>query len=255
MHQSTQLGKNCDVVLPEAAETVIETTPGNESEATTDMPDGEETSMGNLEQAMESIARAFVSNKRARSVKERVSLINQVRDMDAAHFSGSTDPADAEEWMRNLEKIFHMLRCSDDQKVFLARFLLEGSAYDWWTWIERDYLEPSTITWEEFRRQFNDKYIPHAYLDAKLREFLLLEQGSMTVGEYENKFIKLSRYGPSLVADEIETCRRFEYGLRREIRMTVTAVGWKEFRGLVEAAKRVEHCMNDTQSDVYGSAV
>lgn len=254
MRQSARLRKNCGVVLPEAQEMVIETPPGNESDATTDMPEcGEQTPVGNLQQTMDIIARAFVSHNRTRSIEERVSLIEQVLNLGAEKFHGSANPADAEEWMRRLEKTFNVLYCSDEQKLFLGRFLLEGNAFRWWTDIECGYPDPSSITWEEFRRQFNDKYIPRTYLDAKLREFLLLEQGSMTVGEYEDEFIKLSRYGPSLVADEIETCRRFEYGLRREIRMLVTAVGWKEFRGLVEASKRVEQCMNESQSDVNGS--
>lgn len=56
----------------------------------------------------------------------------------------------------------------------------------------------------------------------------------------------LSTYVHSIIADESNRCKRFEEGLRREIRTPVTAsVKWKEFSKLVEAAMRVEKNLTD----------
>lgn len=40
----------------------------------------------------------------------------------------------------------------------------------------------------------------------KMEEFLQLKQGSMTMMEYETKFIELSKYCTPMVADEKKKC-------------------------------------------------
>jgi hypothetical protein len=39
-------------------------------------------------------------------------------------------------------------------------------------------------------------------MKMKKKEFLSLKQGNMTVSEYRDKFIQLSRYAPEEVADD-----------------------------------------------------
>lgn len=55
------------------------------------------------------------------------------------------------------------------------------------------------------------------------KEFLYLVQGSMLVAEYERKFTNLSKYAIGIVIDEVNRCKRFVEGLRKEIRTPVTA--------------------------------
>ena len=43
------------------------------------------------------------------------------------------------------------------------------------------------------------------------------------MAEYEKKYTELSKYAMTIVADEIDRCKRFEEGLREEIRTPVTA--------------------------------
>ncbi|XP_050943670.1 uncharacterized protein LOC127150301 [Cucumis melo] len=69
-----------------------------------------------------------------------------------------------------------------------------------------------------FRGIFEEKYYPTTYCEAKRDEFLELKQGSLSVAEYERKYTKLSRYAEMIVASESDRCRRFERGLRFEIR-------------------------------------
>lgn len=242
--------KNQDMDLPKAPEVVIETTPGLVAEATSDMPEPvEQTSNGGRQQAIDTIARTLVSINQSRLVEDRATLIERVHNLGATKFNGSTNPDDAEEWMQRLEEIFYIVGCSDEQKLSVARFLLERDAYYWWKGVEHWYPDRSTITWGDFRRMFYDRYFPRTYRDAKLREFLELAQGYMTVREYEDKFISLSRFAQPLVSKEVDMCRRFEDGLRRDIRMIVTAVGWTDLLGLVEAAKRVELCISEQSNE------
>lgn len=40
-------------------------------------------------------------------------------------------------------------------------------------------------TWSDFHKEFNNYFFPTVYQDDRRSEFLMLEQGSMTVEEYE----------------------------------------------------------------------
>ncbi|XP_062077141.1 uncharacterized protein LOC133782017 [Humulus lupulus] len=248
MRQPNCSRKNQHAVLLKTAEDVTETTPGVVGEATSNMPEsGAQTSNGRPQQTMDTIA---VPINQIPLVEERETLIERIYNLGASKFNGSASPDDAEEWIQRLEEIFDIIGCSDEEKLSLARFLLEQDAFHWWKGVRHYcYPYPSTITWGDFRREFYDKYFPRTYRDAKLSEFLQLKQGYMTVREYEDKFISLVRFARALVANEVDMCRRFEDGLRRDIRMIVTAVGWTEFRGLVDAAQRVELCISDHQSN------
>jgi len=48
------------------------------------------------------------------------------------------------------------------------------------------------VTWQEFTVAFKEYYIPAGVLNRKLTKFLDLQQGSMSVMDYVNKFNHLS---------------------------------------------------------------
>jgi hypothetical protein len=51
--------------------------------------------------------------------------------------------------------------------------------------------------WNEFKDCFHNHYVPRGTMKLKKKEFANLKQGSMTVNEYLNSFIQLSRYAPN----------------------------------------------------------
>ena len=70
------------------------------------------------------------------------------------------------------------------------------------------------------------------------------------MAEYEKKYTKLSKYATAIVVDEIDRCKRFEEGLREEIRTLVTAsTEWTNFSKLVEAAMRVERSLAERKTE------
>ncbi|TYK04282.1 pol protein [Cucumis melo var. makuwa] len=60
----------------------------------------------------------------------------------------------------------------------------------------------SKITWEQFKENFYAKFFSANVKHAKLQEFLNLEQGDMTVKQYDAEFNMLSRFAPDVVRDE-----------------------------------------------------
>ena len=61
----------------------------------------------------------------------------------------------AEQWIRQIEKIFEVQDCTTDQRVALATYMLEGEAELWWKGA-RGLLEARGlhITWELFVETF-----------------------------------------------------------------------------------------------------
>ena len=78
------------------------------------------------------------------------------------------------------------------------------------------------MTYDDFLREFRDKYMPEVYRDEEQREFLTLRQRTMTVAEYEVCFTQLSNYAPMMVSTERDKCCRFEEGLHYEIQSRIT---------------------------------
>ncbi|KAL2465555.1 CCHC-type domain-containing protein [Abeliophyllum distichum] len=144
---------------------------------------------------VERIAVAVVSTMRN---TYRNFSIERATKLGAKIFTGTTDPAIVEALMIKIERVFDVMGCPDDRKLRLATFLLEDGAYDWWQPVQNKYLDPSIITWTDFRRNFYDSYYPLSYKDTKQDEFLKLVQGSSTVAEYQKKFIELSKYAQVL---------------------------------------------------------
>jgi hypothetical protein len=93
------------------------------------------------------------------------------------------------------------------------------------------------ITWEEFKTIFLNKYFPSNVKDQKEIEFLTLQQGDMTVDEYVARFESLARFSNNLQnqPDEAWTSKRFEQGLRPEVRNLIITQRIWEFQTLIQA--------------------
>ena len=82
-------------------------------------------------------------------------LLRQFQDLDPSSFRGATNLVVAETWVRKLEKMFEVLKCTNQQKVELAVYMLEGEADDWWNGAKEVLLRRGgPVTWELFVRTF-----------------------------------------------------------------------------------------------------
>jgi hypothetical protein len=117
-------------------------------------------------------------------------------------FSNSADPLQADDWLKSVEKMLNIAQCSDREKVLYASGRLAGPTADWWDAYCAALAAVDTITWAEFSTQLRNYHIPAGLMKIKRKEFLSLKQGSMSVSEYRDKFIQLSRYAPRDVEDD-----------------------------------------------------
>ena len=95
--------------------------------------------------------------------------------------------------------------------------LLEKDALDWWETVPGSQNRPMTLTWNEFLREFADKYTPPVDKSKKKVEFLELKHNDKSVAEYELQFVRLSKYAPEEIATDEMKRDRFERGLKLEI--------------------------------------
>jgi hypothetical protein len=128
-------------------------------------------------------------------------------------FASSPDPLDTDDWLESVEKMLIISQCSDREKVLYAFGRLTGLVADWWDSYTVAHNAIDTITWAEFATQFRNYHIPAGLMKIKKKEFLLLKQGSMSVSEYRDRFIQLSRYAHDEVAKDERKQEHFIEGL------------------------------------------
>ena len=73
------------------------------------------------------------------------------------------------------------------------------------------------MTWERFSKLFRDKYLGEACLARKVREFISLRQGRMSMAQYTTKFDELARFAPTIVPSDDARKMKYMHGLRTEI--------------------------------------
>jgi len=95
------------------------------------------------------------------------------------------------------------------------------------------------VTWASFRTRFLEKYFPDNAKHEGEAEFLTLQQGNLLVQAYVERFEYLSRFYSQTVTEEW-CCRKFEGGLKHELRRFIVPLRVREFPVLVEQAKSVE---------------
>jgi hypothetical protein len=156
-------------------------------------------------------------------------------------FASSPDPLDADDWLKSIEKMLNIAQCSDREKVLYASGHLTGPAADWWDSYVAAHDAADTITWAEFTTQFRNYHIPAGLMKIKKKEFLSLKQGNMSVSEYHDKFIQLSRYAPDDVAEDERKQEHFIEGLNGPLQYALVAHTFPSFQKLLDKALAIEH--------------
>ncbi|XP_027927702.1 uncharacterized protein LOC114184591 [Vigna unguiculata] len=165
-----------------------------------------------------------------------------------AKFSSKATPDEVDAWMRECEKICRVLGCTDEQRLLFVTFLLVADVEYWWQGMQQlMQTREEQVTWTAFRTRFLEKYFPDSARHEREAEFLTLQQGTMTVAAYIERFKYLARFYTPAVTKEWR-CRKFEGGLKHELRRFLVPLRIREFPVLVEQAKTVEQLETGSSS-------
>ncbi|XP_035550038.1 uncharacterized protein LOC118349468 [Juglans regia] len=159
-------------------------------------------------------------------------------------FTGEVDPMRARRWIQDLERTFEVCGCTEAQMVLYGSYMLQGEAANWWETkrilLEMELGSLAAVSWQRFKKEFDDRFFPVSMRRQKVQEFNNLVQGDMTVEQYARKFMDLGRFAPHLIATEELRVERFQEGLRHEICRQVAYLRIKDFQELVDLASIVE---------------
>ncbi|XP_052732488.1 uncharacterized protein LOC128196274 [Vigna angularis] len=164
-----------------------------------------------------------------------------------AKFSGKCLPDEADQWLRDMERIYNAKRCPDESRLAFTEYLLTGEASHWWTSMKAILTDAQNpITWAVFRSKFYEEYFPDSVRYAKEVEFLQLAQGAKSVSEYTNTFKHLLRFNTMATSEEWQ-CRKFENGLRSDLKVLISSLCIRSFPAMVERAKVLEKNMAEAE--------
>ncbi|WRX12108.1 Retrotransposon gag domain - like 10 [Theobroma cacao] len=164
--------------------------------------------------------------------------LKEARQLGCMSFTGELDATVAKDWINQVSETLSDMRLDDDMKLMVATRLLEKRARTWWNSVKSRSTTPQT--WSDFLREFDDQYFTYFHQKEKKREFLSLEQGNLTIEEYEARFNELLLYVPNLVKSEQDQASYFEEGLRNEIKEQMTVTGKEPHKEVVQMALRAE---------------
>ena len=163
----------------------------------------------------------------------------------APQFNGqSSDPADVEYWINEVEKAFRARQITDDMKVSLVEFQLKKRANDWWVTLKSN-IRVEEMTWQGFKDRFYLSYFPSLTRDQMLSQLWALKQGSKTVTEYEADFNRLVKFSPDGFRDnELMKIKKFRDGLSLELQHDVRGFEITTMGELVTKARMMEELRN-----------
>ena len=151
-------------------------------------------------------------------------------------FARSINPLEAHDWLHVIERKLEPFECQDRDKVLLVAHQLTGTELAWWENYCAAAEDATTITWNEFVKEFRRYHIPAATMKRKADEFRALQQGSMSVEEYTYQFMELARYAPEELDNDEKKQDMFKKGLNPELRTLLTPQIYPDFNTLMNKA-------------------
>jgi hypothetical protein len=156
---------------------------------------------------------------------------------------------DTEDCLKGVEKKLVIAQCTDRENVLFAAHQLYGTAANWWETYCNTHVNVDTITWNEFKAHFRTHYVPRGTMKLERKEFANLKQGGMTVNEYLNSFIQLSRYAPDDINTDEKKQDMFLNGLTDDIQFQLLNTDYADFQHMVDKAIVIENKIKEMEKD------
>ncbi|KAD4386230.1 hypothetical protein E3N88_26399 [Mikania micrantha] len=145
-------------------------------------------------------------------------------------------------WIKEVESIFCMSRCSEENKVKFATGTLEGQALNWWnSHIQILSLETAnSIPWENFVKMLKKEYCPQNEI-KELDGFWIHKMEGSEIEQYTARFHELCELYPEMVTPEYKKIEQYISGLPKQIQGLVTM----EDPTLIQPTICLAHCLTD----------
>ncbi|XP_049378066.1 LOW QUALITY PROTEIN: uncharacterized protein LOC125842802 [Solanum stenotomum] len=164
-------------------------------------------------------------------------------------FSGAMGE-DAYEFQLTCQEQLQSLGLLESRGADFTAHQFRGPARQWWrSYRESRPVGSPPISWSEFSEAFLARFMPRSVRDRLRDQFSRLEQGPMTVSEYETRFHELSRHATMILPTEEERVRCFVRGLRYRLRVDTEHLvsAGRSFLDVVDHARSMEHIHREAQ--------
>ncbi|KAK1616002.1 hypothetical protein QYE76_021519 [Lolium multiflorum] len=128
-------------------------------------------------------------------------------------FSKTEEPLDADDWLQTMENNLEVAQVEATEKM---------------------------MTWEDFKLKFSKYHVPQGLIKMMRDEFRELKQGRMSVVEYRDRFLTLSRYAPDETDTNEKRKERFLNGLHDEMQTVLVNIPFADLEALVDSAIQME---------------
>jgi hypothetical protein len=92
---------------------------------------------------------------------------------------------------------------SSHEEGIISIYKLKGKASMWFDQlVQVHHIKEKSVTWREFKKYFEKKYLTKRYYERKMKEFFELKFGSMAIDEYKRSFLEMLKY-VSFIKEEI----------------------------------------------------
>ena len=83
---------------------------------------------------------------------------------------------DVETWLLGMKKHFQLQNYFAHAEGRIAMYQLKGKTSMWWDqFVQVRHIKEKEVTWKEFKRYFEKKYLTKRYYDRKMKEFFELK--------------------------------------------------------------------------------
>ncbi|KAM6568583.1 hypothetical protein CsatB_010042 [Cannabis sativa] len=127
----------------------------------------------------------------------RDSVFERFVKLQPPAFLGGIDIIKADQWMSTVTRILDNMGVTGTERVNCAAFMFQDHARVWWD-IVNQTRDVSVMTWEEFKKLFEEKFYNVAVRTSHQEDFVKLTQGKMSVAEYTLEFDRLSKFAGDL---------------------------------------------------------
>ncbi|XP_057528592.1 uncharacterized protein LOC130807408 [Amaranthus tricolor] len=194
---------------------------------------------GDSDRVLQNLVKALAGarNPRQKSLKERASSISKrIAQSKPSTYSGKGEPSMLENWLREFDKLFSVVRCP-------AEFMGDQAAFFW----------SKTLTTGGHIGALRDQfYSPHVRKD-KSNEFARFEIGSLSVDEYYQKFMEYLKFRLEDVPKKAKKIQRFELGLSYEIQKHIETDRYDTLDQLYKRAAQKHKTFGGFQEKGYHS--
>lgn len=167
------------------------------------------------------------------------SKLKNFQNTNPPMFSKTEEPLDADDWLQTMENNLEVAGVEAAEKVLFATHYLSGPARAWWT-SARAMNAGQMMTWADFKLKFSKYHVPQGLIKKMRDEFRELKQGRMSVVEYRDRFLTLSRYAPDETDTNEKRKERFLNGLHDEMQTVLVNIPFADLEALVDSAIQME---------------